>query len=134
MERKSLKRYRELRAKIVRLDKKIAKNTYLTQDIVRSGGPKRTTIVRGLYNGPELRALRQAREECFSACREVEEFIQDINDPLTQEIFEMRYFEGLNWRDIAQQIGGGNSEDSVKKKEQRLLKAKLSQMSRNKML
>ena len=45
---------------------------------------------------------------------EVEEFISSISDPLVRQIVVLRVVDGRSWRDIAQIVGGDNSEDSVR--------------------
>lgn len=54
----------------------------------------------------ELNGLQQAEE--------VEEFISSISDPLVRQIVVLRVVDGRSWRDIAQIVGGDNSEDSVR--------------------
>lgn len=45
---------------------------------------------------------------------EVERFICSIKDSLTRRIINYRVFEGLQWNEIAEKIGGENTEDSVR--------------------
>lgn len=45
---------------------------------------------------------------------EVERFICSIKDSLTRRIINYRVFEGLQWNEIADKIGGDNTEDSVR--------------------
>lgn len=44
----------------------------------------------------------------------VVEFINGIDDKFIQRIFVMRYLFDRSWQDIASEIGGGNTEDSVR--------------------
>lgn len=46
---------------------------------------------------------------------EVEKFIASIKDSHTRRIVELRVVEGLSWREVADEIGGGNTENGVKK-------------------
>lgn len=46
---------------------------------------------------------------------EVEKFIASIKDSHTRRIVELRVVEGLSWREVAEEIGGGNTENGVKK-------------------
>lgn len=46
---------------------------------------------------------------------EVEKFIASIKDSHTRRIIELRVVEGLSWREVAEKIGGGNTENGVKK-------------------
>lgn len=45
---------------------------------------------------------------------EVERFICSIKDSVTRRIINYRVFEGLQWNEIADKIGGDNTEDSVR--------------------
>ena len=40
--------------------------------------------------------------------------ISSISDPLVRQIVVLRVVDGRSWRDIAQIVGGDNSEDSVR--------------------
>ena len=45
---------------------------------------------------------------------EVQEFICSIKDSLTRRIVNYRVLEGMQWNEIADKIGGDNTEDSVR--------------------
>ena len=45
---------------------------------------------------------------------EISAFAQTVTDPVVREIITLRYLDNLSWRDIAQQLGGGNTPDSVR--------------------
>lgn len=53
---------------------------------------------------------------------EVEKFISSIKDSHTRRIVELRVVEGLSWREVAEKIGGGNTEDGVKQIYSRLFR------------
>lgn len=46
---------------------------------------------------------------------EVEEFIASIDDSRMRRIINLRFIENLSWIKVANRIGGGNTEDSVRK-------------------
>lgn len=46
---------------------------------------------------------------------EVEEFIAAIQDSRMRRIINLRVLENLSWNKVADRIGGGNSEDGIKK-------------------
>lgn len=54
----------------------------------------------------ELNVLQQIEE--------IELFINGLTDPLIRQIVFLRVCDCLSWRDIAQRIGGDNTEDSVR--------------------
>lgn len=46
---------------------------------------------------------------------EIEKFIADISDINIRRIVNLRFIENMKWNDVATCIGGGNTEDSVRK-------------------
>ncbi len=51
-------------------------------------------------------------------------YISDICDSQLRSIFLMRFLKGYSWTKIANEIGGGNTSDSVKKSVYRYLSSK----------
>jgi len=45
----------------------------------------------------------------------VNAFIADIPDIQTRMIFRLRFCRGYQWKEVAKMLGGGNTEDRVKK-------------------
>ena len=45
--------------------------------------------------------------------REIENFIDNIEDSLTRRIFRLHFKEGKNWVQVAMQLGGINTPDGV---------------------
>ena len=45
---------------------------------------------------------------------EVEEFIASIDDSRMRRIINLRFIENLSWNKVADHIGGGNTEDSIR--------------------
>lgn len=45
---------------------------------------------------------------------DISAWIGSIEDPLTRQIFRLRFLCGLSWADVAQTVGGRNSENSIK--------------------
>lgn len=54
----------------------------------------------------ELEILRQIAE--------VEQFINDLPDAHIRRVVTLRVVENLSWQEVADKIGGGNTEDSVR--------------------
>lgn len=48
-------------------------------------------------------------------------FISRVENSQMRQILTLRYVNGLTWRRIAMEIGGGNTEDSVRKMNDRFL-------------
>lgn len=53
--------------------------------------------------------------ELTETLNQVEEFIAGLEDSRIRRIITLRFIENLSWNKVADRIGGGNTEDSVKK-------------------
>lgn len=61
-------------------------------------------------------------KKCFYELNRLNRYIESIDDSQMRMIMTLRYVNGLSWRQIAFSIGGGNTEDSIKKLVYRYLK------------
>lgn len=61
-------------------------------------------------------------KKCFYELNRLNRYIESIEDSQIRMIMTLRYVNGLSWRQIAFGIGGGNTEDGVKKLAYRYLK------------
>ena len=72
----------------------------------------------------DLKAIIAAKQQqCIHERSRLERYIADIPDSLTRQIFTLRFVNGLTWYQVAMHIGGGNTEDSVRKTCDRYLAA-----------
>jgi len=63
----------------------------------------------------DLEALIHAKQEqCICERNRLEQFIADITDSLTRQIFTLRFVEGLDWEDVAEGLNGRFSAGYVK--------------------
>ena len=53
--------------------------------------------------------------ELTETLNQVEEFIAGVEESRIRRIITLRFIENLSWNKVADRIGGGNTEDSVKK-------------------
>lgn len=53
--------------------------------------------------------------ELLETLNQVEEFIASVKDSRMRRIINLRIVENLSWNEVADRIGGGNTEDSVRK-------------------
>lgn len=51
-------------------------------------------------------------------------YIATVDDSLMREILTLRFVEGLSWEDVAYNIGGKNTPDSVRKACNRFIQKK----------
>ena len=64
----------------------------------------------------DLEAIIKAKlMQCLHERNRLERYIAEISDSLTRQIFSLRFISGLTWRQVAFSLGGGNTEESVKK-------------------
>lgn len=62
------------------------------------------------------KAELKAKIERMTATKErLENYIAEIPDSLTRQIFTFRFIKGMPWRQIAYTVGGRNTADSVRK-------------------
>ena len=67
---------------------------------------------------------RELRTDAVIELTYIDAWIRGIKDKTIQEIFTMRYIDCLSWRDIAQRLGGGNTEEGVRSMHNRYLRRK----------
>lgn len=118
----------EVKRKIVKLEQEIDKieQEGSVVDKVRGGeGGLQSYKIEGFphpqYN--RKKALLSARKETLDELdmkilenlNEIEAFITRITDSHVRRIINLRIIEKHTWGKIAEKIGGGNTEDSVKK-------------------
>lgn len=70
----------------------------------------------------DLEAIIQAKiTQCRHERNRLERYIAEIPDSLTRQIFQLRFINGLTWLQIAFSVGGGNTEEGVRKRVYRYL-------------
>lgn len=65
--------------------------------------------------------LSELEMKLLEALNEVEEFIAGVKDSHVRRIISLRVVDGLSWNKVADRIGGGNTEGSVKMAFQRYM-------------
>lgn len=65
--------------------------------------------------------LQLLEDDLLEKTNEVEEFITSIDDSRIRRIINLRFLENKTWNQVADYIGGGNTEDSVRKSFTRFL-------------
>lgn len=59
--------------------------------------------------------LTSLEMELLEILNQVEEFITSVKDSRMRRIINLRIVENLSWNEVADRIGGGNTEDGVRK-------------------
>ena len=65
--------------------------------------------------------LHSLRSEIEQSINDVQVFINDLDNSHDRRIVTMRVIDKMSWRQIAQNIGGGNTADSVRMAYNRIL-------------
>jgi hypothetical protein len=68
------------------------------------------------------RVIGEKQLWCIRERIRLEEFISEIDDSFTRQIFTLRFERNLEWDSVAAKLGGGNSADSIKMQCHRFLK------------
>lgn len=61
-------------------------------------------------------------ERCWDELCVLNRYIENIEDSMMRQIFTYRYVSGLTWYQVAMRLGGGNTDDGVRKAHDRYLK------------
>ncbi|NHL38696.1 RNA polymerase subunit sigma-24 [Clostridium botulinum] len=135
MDKEQLKQLRYLKTEIEAIKKQID-NLECTMAIDKVRGSsshfpyvQRSFTIEGVdyeeYNRKTIRLrkkLSRRISELMDLVEETNEFIEGIKDSLTRQIISLRYINGLTWEDVAANVGGGTTTESVRKVAERFLK------------
>ncbi|MFV3012980.1 RNA polymerase subunit sigma-24 [Clostridium botulinum] len=135
MYKEQLKQLRYLKTEIEAIKKQID-NLECTMAIDKVRGSsshfpyvQRSFTIEGVdyeeYNRKTIRLrkkLSRRISELMDLVEETNEFIEGIEDSLTRQIISLRYINGLTWEDVAANVGGGTTTESVRKVAERFLK------------
>lgn len=73
----------------------------------------------------EIMELKEVIEcnmrRCMIEYNRLIRFVSSVEDSQMRQILTLRYVNGMTWQRIATEIGGGNTEDSVRKMNDRFL-------------
>ncbi len=104
---------------------------------------RRMNELRLKMNGKENKQVKQVKElykelktlekKQIAAELEITRILASIDDAQVRLSVEMHYIDGCTWNEVADAIGGNNTEDSCRKYVQRYFK-KLSDMSQNNLI
>lgn len=70
----------------------------------------------------EIKRLENQISVLNTALTEVEEYIKNVDDSYISEMLEAHYIHGTSWANIAYYMGGGNTNESVRKQCHRYIK------------
>lgn len=81
-------------------------------------------MVKKLLLNQRKSTLEILEFDLLQKTNEVEDFIASIDDSRMRRIINLRFIERLSWNKVADRIGGGNTEGSVKMAFQRFMEIK----------
>lgn len=116
---------KEIRQQQERLQELEALAASCTQKItgLPSGGGVSDRMSKCAIEIADLKALIDLNlKKCFYELNKLNRYIDGIGDSQMRMIMSLRYINGLSWRQVAFSIGGGNTEDSVRKAHDRFLR------------
>jgi hypothetical protein len=126
---------KEVRLKIERLEKDISKieaGKMVIDSVSGGDGGKQHFKIEGIpfpeYSRKKTllyarkATLQLLEDDLLEKTNEVEEFIASVDDSRIRRIINLRFLENQSWNKVADQIGGNNTEDSVRKAFDRFMK------------
>lgn len=118
-----LKKYRDICAEIADIEAELNDKHYVADTVSVCTPPSYTAHSKRIDGFPpkgntlsllaELSALRAQQ-------REIEEYINSIEDWQTRKMFKLRFIDGFSWIQVAHKVGG-NTADSCRMKIKRYL-------------
>ena len=126
MTRQKLKQVRYLKREIKLLQEQILTlESEIVTDKVTGSDPEhpwteRHYIIKGLPGERNEKLLRlrdrlERRKSDLQDLRaEIFEWVEGIEDSLLRQVIILRHVNGLSWRQVAREIGGGNTADGVR--------------------
>ncbi len=127
MTRQKLKQIRYLKGEIRLIQEQILTlESEIITDKVRGSDPdhpwtERHYIIRGLPGERNEKLLRlrdrlERRKSDLQDLRaEIFAWVEGIEDSLLRQVIILRHVNGLGWRQVAREIGGGNTAESIRK-------------------
>lgn len=77
--------------------------------------------------------LAQAIQRDIELSMKINQYILTVEDVQLRQIMFLRFIEHLTWREVAMRIGGGNTEDGVRKRCNRYVRQQEKMQKNNKL-
>lgn len=106
---------KELDEKIKRLEARLCASPRLDKTGASGSSGRNSTEEKYIQIISEKEKLQSKREELELLKLSIEKYIENIDDVVIRQIAKKRVFEKKRFKQIADELGGGNTEDSVKK-------------------
>lgn len=115
MTMQDLRQYSSMRAETERLSRRLNE---LRLELAEDKSEETQKAVSALYVQIEALHRRQLVKE-----HEITKQLEQIEDAQIRTSIQLHYIDGYTWNDVADAIGGGNTEDSCKKRVSRYFKS-----------
>lgn len=120
---------REIRSDERRLQDLKDAATKITQSISGMPGSGRksdkTAIAAEISDLEKI--ISSKKRMCIAHYNMIARYVAGIDDSMMRQIVMYRHLDMMKWRDIAQKIGGGNTEDGIRKAYTRYLEKEKAQ-------
>ena len=107
---------REIRDDEQRLARLKDASTRITQNMTGMPGSGRKSDKTAI--GAEIadleKIIESKKQMCIAYYNQLTRYIVKLDDSFIRQIITYRNIDMMKWRDIAQKIGGGNSEDGIR--------------------
>lgn len=114
---------REIRSDERRLQDLKDAATKITQDMtgMPGSGKKSDKTALGAEIADLENIIRSKNQMCVAHYNRIMRYVAEIDDSFMRQIIVHRHVDLMTWRDIAQKLGGGNSEDGIRMAHKRFL-------------
>lgn len=109
-----LKDYIPLKSEIADLEYR-RKKSYSVSDTVQGSYTESPYTmhpigIQGMEDNPYTQDIARLRQ----SVRDIEGYISSVPDSLVRQALRLKCMDGLEWKQVAQRIGGGNTADSIR--------------------
>lgn len=85
------------------------------QHFVVEGVPSTEYAIKRRFLIERKNKLKELEIKIDASLNEIESFVCDIDDSTIRLIISLRFIDGLSWNQVADCVGGKNTEESVRK-------------------
>lgn len=126
MDKDQLRQLSALNVEIELLQAEIDKIGTVRDSVMGAGGKRGPrVIVEGYDQQKYNRLMRRLKRRLDKAIRlrvNIEDYIDEIDDSMIRVLVWLRFVDNLSWAEIAAKMGGGYTEDQLRKRLERFLR------------